>query len=146
MKNNLFGFLMAGITTSNQGGVVGCVDAQLVECTYFLLCGVQIPSEKVALAQKQMITKANIAGKFVITATQMLESMTGAPLPTRAEMTDVANAVWDGTDAVMLSGETAGGKFPTLAVQTMAAIVANAEVGTNSYQVRDNSRHELSRT
>ncbi|EFJ40446.1 pyruvate kinase [Volvox carteri f. nagariensis] len=97
----------------------------------------EIPSEKVALAQKMMITKANIAGKFIITATQMLESMTASPLPTRAEMTDVANAVFDGTDAVMLSGETANGTFPLLALTTMANIVANAEVGTNYPQVYD---------
>lgn len=89
--------------------------------------GVEVPIEEIAVTQKRLIAKARLAGKPVITATQMLESMTSSRLPTRAEATDVANAILDGTDAIMLSGESAMGKFPEEAVAMLAKIAAVAE-------------------
>ncbi len=89
--------------------------------------GVEVPLEEVPILQKQIIRSANSKGKIVVTATQMLDSMMKNPRPTRAEATDVANAIYDGTTAIMLSGETASGAYPEKAVKTMAHIALRAE-------------------
>lgn len=101
--------------------------------------GVEIPFEQIPAIQKTLIHKGYNAGKQVITATQMLESMISNPRPTRAEITDVANAIYDGTSAIMLSGETAAGKYPVESVQTMALIAETTEKNIN-YRSRFKNR------
>ena len=122
----------------NQAGIDN-IEAICGECDGIMIgrgdMGVEIPFEELPAIQKKIITKCRMLGKRVITATEMLESMIYNPRPTRAETSDVANAVYDGTSAIMLSGETAAGKYPVSAVETMAKIAECTEKNI-SYEKR----------
>lgn len=122
------------------------LDAILEECDGVMVArgdlGVEMAIEKVPAIQKTIIEKARARGKFSITATQMLESMITNPLPTRAEVSDVANAIHDGTSAIMLSAETSAGKYPTEAVRVMARIAIETEAAIKARGFSDNWSNE----
>lgn len=132
----------------NRSGVEN-IDEICSECAGIMVArgdmGVEIPFEQLPAIQKKLITKCRLLGKRVITATEMLESMMTNPRPTRAEISDVANAVYDGTSAIMLSGETAAGKYPVLTVKTMSRIAEQTENNihyskrfrTNQFQIKN---------
>ena len=113
---------MEGVNNIDE--IIHTADGIMVARGYM---GIEIPFEQIPAIQKELIRKGYMAGKQVVTATQMLESMITNPRPTRAEITDVANAIYDGTSAIMLSGETAAGKFPVESVQTMSTIAKTTE-------------------
>ncbi len=108
--------------------------------------GVETSVELVPVYQKRIIAEANMHGKLVITATQMLQSMIDSPRPTRAEASDVANAVWDGSDALMLSAESATGAFPVASVATMARIIESAEIGRGNMENANLTQHAKRQT
>lgn len=127
----------------NRSGVDNC--SEILDASEGIMVargdlGVEIPYEELPAIQKHLITTCRVLGKRVITATEMLESMINNPRPTRAEISDVANAVYDGTSAIMLSGETAAGKYPVQAVSAMAKIAEQTEQDINYYRrFHDNS-------
>ncbi|MBM3881915.1 MAG: pyruvate kinase [Verrucomicrobia bacterium] len=134
------------IAKIERASALDCLDAILAAADGLMIArgdlGVEVPIERIALVQKQILHRANWLGKPVITATQMLESMTQSRLPTRAEATDVANAILDGTDGVMLSGESALGRFPVAAVAMLARIAAATEPHRRISPVREALRSQ----
>ncbi len=133
----------------NQAGIDN-IEEICSECCGIMIgrgdMGVEIPFEQLPAAQKHLITRCRLLGKRVITATEMLESMIHNPRPTRAETSDVANAVYDGTSAIMLSGETAAGKYPVLAVETMSRIAEETEKNINYEKRFRNSEFRIKNT
>ena len=132
----------------NSEGIAN-IDAIIDEADAIMIArgdmGVELPEEEVPIIQKMIIKKVYEAGKQVITATQMLDSMMNNPRPTRAETTDVANSIYDGTSAIMLSGETAAGKYPVEALKMMVRIADRTEQDINYKQRFFNAQKELSR-